>query len=108
MIDDLKLDAKLLALLNQQGLLTKAEFNEINSHHLRLNIPAAGQYFVNTVMIQWSLDVFESNVRRLIDALQSHDDTGNHNLASNLCKSFSECGLDPPVLSITPLCTANS
>ena len=96
LIDGLKLDGKLLALLNERKVLTKKEFNDINAHIMGHNIAAAGTHFVNAVMSQWPLDVFESKVRCLIEALLRHDDAGHHTLAGNLSKSFSECGLDAP------------
>ena len=98
----LKLDGKLLALLNERRLLTKKEFNDINAHILGNNIPAAGEYFVNRVIFQWPLDVFESNVRSLIEALQSHDDWENQSVANTLCRSFTVCGLEVPHIKGTP------
>lgn len=100
-IHGLNLDANLLAKLNECDLLPKAKYSDINARILGNNIPAAGAYFVNSVMFQWSYEVFEKNVRRLIEALQSHDDSGNHSVARNLC----ECVL---VLEMQPLHTNNS
>lgn len=96
MIYGLHLDAHMLAKLNERGLLPKTKYRDINAHILRNNIPAAGTYFVNSVVFQWSYEVFEKNARLLIEALQSHDDSGNQSVARDLRKCFSECKLDFP------------
>ena len=96
LIEGLKLDGSLLAKLNERKLLTRTEFSDINAKILGHNIPAAGEYFVNSVMFRWSPQVFEGNVCLLIEALLSHDDTGNQRAATDLCECFSECGLDVP------------
>ena len=95
-IEGLKLDGKLLGLLHQHQLLTQKEFNDINAYHLRQHIPDAGTYFVNSVMFQWSKEVFESKARGLIKALEKHEDASNHKLASRLREAFEECGLAVP------------
>ena len=92
----LHLDGKLLAQLNQRKLVTKKEFNAINAFLQAHNSSAAGTHFVNTVLFRWSAAVFESNVCLLIEALKSHGDGGNMNIAEKLCKAFSDCGLDAP------------
>ena len=98
LIDGLKLDGDLLAKLNGHGLLTKKEFGDINAQILGYNDLAAGRYFVNAVLFQWPLEVFESSVRLLIEALQSQGDRGNRSLARKLSNAFLECGLDAPHL----------
>ena len=82
--------------MHQYQLLTKKEFNDINVYHLRQHIPDAGTYFVNSVMFQWSLEVFESKARDLTKALEKHEDSANNKLASRLHKAFAECGLAVP------------
>ena len=106
LIDGLKLDGSLLAKLNERGLLTKKEFNDINAYLLGHNVQAAGTYFVNAVLLRWPFEVFESNVRPLVEALQSLDDRGNQGLARKLRKCFSECELDYPC--VNPPHTDNS
>ena len=101
-MDGLKLDGRLLGMLNERELVTKKEFSDINAQIVGHNIAAAGEYFVNSVMFQWSSQVFESNVSLLSRALLSHDDTGNQSAAKDLCKCFSECGLDDPSVEDTP------
>ena len=84
---ELNLDSTLLAQLHQRQLLTEQEMGDINSHILGHNQPAAGRYFVLSVLNRWSIHVFEGNVHRLIDALESHDDNGNQNAARKLCSA---------------------
>ena len=109
LIDGLHLDGKLLAQINERGLLTEDNFSAINAQILGHNRRAAGTFFVNTIMIQWPLEVFENNIRLLIEALQSHSERGNQSVATLLCKSFCECGLDgPSVEDACTMCTDNS
>ena len=89
----LSLDGTLLAQLRQRQLLTEQEMGDINAHILGHNQPAAGTYFVNSVLNRWSI-MFESNVNQLIEALQSHDDSGNQNAAKKLRLAISECEPD--------------
>ena len=92
----LSLDETLLAQVREQQLLTREETSEINACLLGHNHSAAGAYFVNTVLIGWPYEVFEDNVRRLIEALCSHDDSGNHAVARNLQEALIKCGLEMP------------
>lgn len=94
----INLDGNLLGQLNQRELVTRKEFNDINAYIQGLNVQAAGTYFINSVLFRWSIEVFESNMCLLIEALQSDGDRGNRSVARKLCKAFSECGLDAPHL----------
>ena len=96
LLSGMHLDANLLAKLNERGLLTPEEYNDINAHILGNNIHAAGTHFVNSVVIRWPYGVYEGNVCKLIKALESHSDRGNNHLARKLRESFSECALDFP------------
>ena len=96
LIRGLHLDGKLLAQLNERKLLTEEDFSAINAHIMGLNNLLAKTHFVNAVMFRWTFEVFESNVRHLTEALLIHDDSGNQSVASKLCRSFTECGLDVP------------
>ena len=90
----LSLDETLLAQLREHRLLTREEVDAINAHILGHNQSAAGRHFVNLVLFGWSFEVFESNVRQLIEALQSHDDSGNQAVAGKLQRALVECGLE--------------
>ena len=96
LLSAMHLDANLLAKLNERGLLTQEEYSGINSHIVGNNLHAAGTHFVNSVLIRWPYGVYEGNVRKLIEALESHSDPGNNYLARKLRESFSECPLDFP------------
>ena len=97
LLDGIKLDAKLLGNLHQRALVTRTEYNEIDAHIMGHNVSKASTYFVNSVLFKWYADVFEDNVRRLIEALKSHDDGGNHSVAKQLRTAILKCGLDAPV-----------
>ena len=89
-LNQLHLDGKLLAHLNQHKLVTKKQFNDINASLQAHNSLAAGTYFVNSVLFQWPTEVFESNVSRLTEALESHEDGGNQKIARKLRNAYSE------------------
>ena len=89
-LNQLHLDGKLLAHLNQHKLVTKKQFNDINASLQVHNSLAAGTYFVNSVLFQWPTEVFESNVSRLTEALESHEDGGNQKIAGRLRNAYSE------------------
>lgn len=91
LISGLHLDGHLLVKLNERKLLTKRQFNDINARILGNNIYDAGIYFVNSVLMQWSHQVIKKKVHLLIEALESHDDTGNQDLAKKLIISCSKC-----------------
>ena len=84
------LDAKLLAQLNQRKLLTKREFHDINAYLMMCNSPSAGTYFVNSVLFHWPPEVFDSNVSRLTEARETHEDGGNQKIAGKLRSIYSE------------------
>ena len=84
------LDGKLLAQLSQRKLVAKKEFNDINANLQAHNNSAAGTCFVNSVLFQWLPEEFERNVSQLIEALESHEDRGNQNIARKLHKAYSE------------------
>ena len=86
----LHLDWDLLAQLNQRNLLTTEEFSDINAILQAHNSPSAGRHFVNSVLFQWPPEVFESNVSRLTEALESHEDGGNQKIAGRLRNAYSE------------------
>ena len=91
LLSGFRLDANLLGLLNGNGLLTQADYGEINARIERNNDQAAGTYFVNTVMFQWSPEVFESNMHPLIEALESHESPGSQSVAKKLRKLLEGC-----------------
>ena len=86
----LHLDGKLLAQLSQHKLVTKEEFHAINAFLEMHNRLSAGTYFINSVLFEWPLELFESKVRRLTEALESHEDGGNQNIARKLRNAYSE------------------
>lgn len=96
LVSGLHLDADLLAKLNECGLLTPGEYSVVNAHILGNNLHAAGTYFVNSVLIRWPYGVYEENMRKLTEALQSHRDSGNQYYARKLREFFSECEVDFP------------
>ena len=91
LLNRFRLDANLLGLLNGHGLLTEADYSAINARIVGHNDQAAGTYFVNTVMFQWSPEVFESNVHPLIEALESHESPGSQSVAKKLRKLLEGC-----------------
>ena len=96
MSSSMHLDADLLAKLNERRLLTPEEYSDINALIVGNNIHAAGTHFVNSVLILWPYGVFEGNVCKLIEALESHSDSSNHYLAKKLRQSFSACEIAFP------------
>lgn len=108
LIDGINLDGNLLAQLHQRGLVTKKEYNDINAFIKGLNVQDAGTYFINSVLFRWPIEVFESNVRLLIEALKSDGERGNRSVARKLCNAFSKCGLDAPRLEDPDTSTTDS
>ena len=96
MSSSMHLDADLLAKLNERRLLTPEEYSDINALIVGNNIRAAGTHFVNSVLILWPYGVFEGNVCKLIEALESHSDSSNRYLAKKLRQSFSACEFSFP------------
>ena len=94
LVTGLSLDETLFTQLHQHKLLTQEEAGVINARMLEHNQSAARTYFVNSVLFRWSFEVYEDNVRQLIEALQSHDDSGNQSAAEKLHWAILECGLD--------------
>ena len=90
----LSLDETLLTLLREHQLLTREEVSAVNAQILGHNQSVAGSYFVNSVLFGWSFEVFEDNVCRLIEALQSHDDSGNQAVAGKLQRALLESRLE--------------
>ena len=94
LLTGLSLDETLFARLRENQLLTQEEGGVIIAHLRGHNYSAAGTYFVNSVLFRWTFEVFESNVRQLIEALQSHDDCENQSAAGKLQRALLECGLE--------------
>ena len=85
----LYIDSTLVADLLGHYLLTSEECREINLQEH--NPVAAGIYFVNSVLMRWLYEVFESNVYRFIEVLQHSDDIVNQKVARDLQLAFQRC-----------------
>ena len=90
----LNVDETLFARLREKQLLTQEEVGVIFASLRGHNQSAAGTYFVNSVLFRWTFEVFEDSVRQLIEALRSHDDSGNQTVAGELHTALLKCGLE--------------